>query len=174
MKYASLILLLFLASVANAQSAKVEVAYPSMPILKKSIGLWECQRVVADVTVHWPDGGKSKLRKVKLKASVDESGDAEIPATLVRGLMFKSVDACTLRGWLDDGSEIVCELPPEPVRIKRFQVTALAIDCPTTITKWDGTTWQGIVTNPDCITDATGLRSRMARPVTGTGTLTRK
>src|SRR5580693_1175578 len=78
----SLLFTLLFASIASAQTAKVSVYVPPMPILKKGVGLWEAQRAACVVTVVYSDG-----KKLSTVAPIGEPvNEAVIPVTWVRGI----------------------------------------------------------------------------------------
>ena len=170
---AAVVLLTFCA-IVHGQTATGTAAFPRMPVLKKGFASWEATKVVAAIQIDWPDGSTSRL------PGGDEGGNAIIEPTMVDGLFRRAVRACECRGHLDDASEFVMSLPVEPVMLKRtgfrWHVTAVAIRCPTIITRWNGVEWVGDVEMPDCITDpiGLGLRIRVARPVTGTAIFVKK
>lgn len=167
------IIFLFLFSVnANGQTIDVEVYCPPMPILKIRPGLWQCQNEPCEVTLTYPNGTMDAIR-IKRARSVQEAVNvATIPPTYVHGVLRRSVDPCIAAGTFQNGDVFAMNLPREPVTIKRLQVVAVAIDCPTTIIRKNGDVWEGIVHFDDCPTDPTGLRSRMAREITAHGKLT--
>src|SRR3990167_3198169 len=161
--------LVFSVSSTSAQTIQVETGFPAMPVLKLRPGLWEGQKVVADVTITWPDDSTYTYYPTPLKAVRVVRGDAVIEATLVRGLFFRAVDACVLEGEIDTGVWLKMQLPREPVTT--FGV-ALAIDCTGALTD-NGKVYRLAVHIPDCKTRfirGTGFTQRLAEPVTGRGT----
>ena len=167
----ALMFALLFASVASAQTATVSVYAPPMPILKKGVGLWEAQREVCVVTVVYSDGKKHSTR-ASIGIPVNES---VIPATWVRGILNRSVDACVCEGVLDNGDKITINLPREPVVFSRLErqglrlrvvVVAVPIDCPTVLVRSNGERFEGTVTFLACEAHAAGRGVRMADATT--------
>lgn len=157
------ILLLFLsATTASAQTARVELSYPPMPVNRVGIGLFLASREPYTGTITLNTG---EILTIK---------HAGIPATFVRGPGFrKTVDACVGTGTIEGGGSIVVNLPPEPVRLRgplfRKVMMALAIDCPTTVTLADGTVLTGSVHFGDCPTRKIGPGRYVADAITAMG-----
>jgi hypothetical protein len=167
---AHLFALLF-ASIANAQTATVSVYAPPMPVLKKGVGLWQCQREVCVVTVVYSDGKKLSTR-APIGIPVNE---AVIPVTWVRGTIKRVVDPCVCEGVLDNGDKITINLPREPVVFSRLEkqglrlrvvVVAVPIDCPTVLTRSNGERFEGSVTFLACEAHGIGRGARLADATT--------
>ena len=162
---------LVFASVASAQTATVSVYAPPVPVLRKGVGLWEAQREVCVVTVVYSDGKKHTTR-APIGIPVNE---AIIPATWVRGISNRVVDACVCEGVLDNGDKITINLPPEPVVFSRVErqglrlrvvVVAVPIDCPTVLTRSNGERFEGTITFLACEVHAIGRGTRLADATT--------
>jgi hypothetical protein len=146
----ALLFALLFADIASAQTATVSVYAPPMPVLKKGVGLWQAQREVCVVTVVYSDGKKhTTLAPVGIPVN-----EAVIPATWVRGIANRAVDACVCEGVLDNGDKITINLPREPVVFSRLQrqglrlrvvVVAVPIDCPTVLVRSNGERFEGTV-----------------------------
>jgi len=130
-------------SIASAQTATVSVYAPPMPILKKGVGLWQAQREACVVTIVYSDGKKLSTR-APIGIPVNES---VIPATSVRGVFHRAVDACICEGVLDNGDKITINLPCEPVVFSRparqglkvgVVMVAVPIECPTGLVRSNG------------------------------------
>lgn len=129
------------------------------------------------MTVDFGDGKAIKLRRNKSGVA-----DVSIPATYVDGIANRAVRACVCDGTLQDGSKFTMSLPPEAVVFDHMErqgllrwrpvMRAVAINCPTTITRPDGKVWESMVYGPDCMTHSTGRGVRVADAVTYTGSLT--
>jgi hypothetical protein len=159
-KKLSLFLAFFLASFAEVQTAAtVTLNFPAMPINRVRPGLLLTAKVVASGTVALDDGRTLLV-----------VGDS-IPATYVRGLgLRKTVDACVATAVVNGSGSMVISLPPEPVRMRRGVMVALAIDCPIVVVLADGKRFEGTGRFPDCPTSRVGFGSFLAAPVVFAGT----
>jgi hypothetical protein len=167
----ALMFALLFASIASAQTAKVSVYAPPMPVLQKGVGLWEAQREACVVTVVYSDGKKHTTR-APIGIPVNE---AVIPETFVRGISSRVVDACVCEGVLDNGDHIKINLPREPVVFSRLErrglrlrvvMVAVPIDCPTVLTRSNGERFEGTVTFLACEAHAVGPGVRLADATT--------
>ncbi len=170
-------LALLLAGEAIAQQATVTIDFWAMPIYKDGVGRWHTANEPADLSIEWP-GGKMDAGRAKRKAT---GGTGEIPETPVRGVVFRAVDACELHGTFSDGSTLTMKLPREAVRFSHLErqglrikavMVAVAIDCPTTITR-GREVWAGIITIPSCEAHSVNGRMRVADAVQCKGPLTK-
>lgn len=139
--------LMLFASICHAQPVRID--FDPMPVHRQGIGLWLAARERAVVTIG------------------NVSGECWIEETPVRGLFRRTIDPCVLVGVLSDGSHFKMDLPAEPVVVRRFRVVALAIDCPFTLTRKDGSTRTGVVHIPDCVARRTWIGGKLADAVTG-------
>lgn len=187
MKYKLALAVMLFASVAYAQVASVSVYCPPMPVLKKGVGLWQCQLEPTDVTIKYPSGVKTmlakkpRLMKMGSKSAIVETGDIDIPATYVRGVFRRAVDPCVGTGKLDDGSEFTMKLPREPVILAGFErvgflkrepiIIAVAMDAEVVVVKKNGDKWIGFIRFPDCRTHQVSRWERLAEEVTAIGTI---
>lgn len=98
-----------------------------------------------------------------------------IPETPVDrlSLLHWQVAACVGSG-MQNGNQLIVNLPPEPVvfELEAMTMVALSIECQTTLTLADGSTWQGMVVFPDCPTDIMS-NPMIAASVVALGSLTR-
>ena len=137
-----------------------------MPVFKKGVGLWQCQREACVVTVVYSDGKKLSIR-APIGIPVNE---AVIPVTWIRGTIKKVVDPCVCEGVLDNGDKIIVNLPREPVVFSRLEkqglklrvvMIAVPIDCPTVLVRSNGERFEGAVTFLACEAHAVGRGLRL-------------
>ena len=169
----SLLFDLLFPSMASAQTATVSVYAPPMPILKKGVGLWEAQRLACVVTIIYSDGKKlSTLAPIGIPVN-----ESVIPATWVRGIANRAVDACVCEGVLDNGDKITINLPREPVVFSRLErqglrlrvvMVAVPIECPTVLMRSNGERYEGTVKFLACEAHTVGRGVRLADATTTT------
>lgn len=136
----------------------IEIYCPPMKVNSVSFGLRRAEREPCTVSVSKPSGVITF--------------PAVIPATDINGhLLWWTVDACQLTGEALDGSILTVNLPPEPVRLKKWTMTALAIDAGLTFASVEKGIGTGSVRFPDCKTKRIGWGQYLAEAVTATGSV---
>jgi hypothetical protein len=137
--------------------AKLDLAFPPMPVDRVGVGLMLAEQEPFQGTLTVADG------------TVLPVTDGAIPPTYVRGLgLHKTVDQCVGTAAIGTGSVII-DLPPEPVAPRDGVMTALAISATVTVTLPDGTVGTGTVLFPDCPTPMVSPGHYLAAAVEAVG-----
>lgn len=141
-------------------NATIELIFPPMPIDRIGIGLLRAEREPFSGEIKLPDG------------KTYEVCNGFIPPTYIRGyLLWHEVDACYGHATIGDQGWLSLCLPPEPVRLRGFRMTALAITSEVTVRIPGLQVGIGTVDFPDCPTSWVSPGKLLAAQVKATGVI---